>query len=403
MNLKIYGDLHYFWQWDLDRKLVVDDGGACSQVHFCNGTGEALVCKVREEGDIRVVDVPNILLQKDEPIKAYLYTTAEDGARTRSAFRFSVLARTKPEAYVYTETEVLSYTSLDKRLKDLEGDGLANAVADYLAENPVEAGATAEEAEQIQQNKKDIEKLTADKLDAEKLPEAINDALAQAKASGAFDGAPGQPGDDYVLTEADKQEIAEQAAGMVEVPEVPSVEIPTNLPNPHALTFTGAVSATYDGSEAVSVDIPLGGGGGSSGVEFSQIANVVTTEDVNMITVDIPSGVTEVVVFAEGLATVANKYSFLKANNTIIGNAGKVSESSNWFYDNNIRCMITHLTHLTENSWSYSFNNNALINGQSTNCVVGYTEAIKNGLNTLTLCSADAQYKAGFKFFVWGR
>ena len=38
--------------------------------------------------------------------------------------------------------------------------------------------------------------------------------------------------------------------------EVPSVEIPANLPNPHALTFTGAVSATYDGSEAVSVDIP---------------------------------------------------------------------------------------------------------------------------------------------------
>ena len=185
--------------------------------------------------------------------------------------------------------------------------------------------------------------------------------------------------------------------------EVPSVEIPTNLPNPHALTFTGAVSATYDGSEAVSVDIPLGGGGVSSGVEFSQIANVVTTEDVNMITVDIPSGVTEVAVFAEGLVTVANKYSFLKANNTTIGNANRVAEGTSWFYDNNIRCMFTHLTHLTENSWSYSFNNQTLSNGQSANCAVGYTVAIKNGLNTLTLCSADAQYKAGFKFFVWGR
>lgn len=44
------------------------------------------------------------------------------------------------------------------------------------------------------------------------------------------------------------------------------VEIPEALPNPHALTFTGAVSATYDGSEAVSIEIPSGGsGGGASG------------------------------------------------------------------------------------------------------------------------------------------
>ena len=207
---------------------------------------------------------------------------------------------------------------------------------------------------------------------------------------------PSGPGGGYVLTEEDKTEIAEMASQMVDVSEM-------EIPNPHALTFTGAVSATYDGSEAVSVEIPLGGGGGSSGVEFSQIANVVTTEDVNMITVDIPSGVTEVVVVAEGFATASYKYSFLKANNTIIGNAGRVSEGNNWFYNDNSRCMITHLTHLTGNSWSYSCNNNALANGNSIGCSVGYTEVINNGLNTLTLCSVDAQYKAGFKFFVWGR
>lgn len=33
-------------------------------------------------------------------------------------------------------------------------------------------------------------------------------------------------------------------------------EIPDALPNPNALTFTGAVSGTYDGSDAVSVEIP---------------------------------------------------------------------------------------------------------------------------------------------------
>lgn len=42
------------------------------------------------------------------------------------------------------------------------------------------------------------------KLDASKLPEAVNEALAQAKASGEFDGAPGPT---YILTDADKATI----------------------------------------------------------------------------------------------------------------------------------------------------------------------------------------------------
>ena len=37
-------------------------------------------------------------------------------------------------------------------------------------------------------------------------------------------------------------------------------DIPTALPNPNALTFTGAVNATYDGSSAVTVEIPDGAG-----------------------------------------------------------------------------------------------------------------------------------------------
>lgn len=38
------------------------------------------------------------------------------------------------------------------------------------------------------------------------------------------------------------------------------VDIPTALPNPNALTFTGAVNGIYDGSEPVTVEIPAGGG-----------------------------------------------------------------------------------------------------------------------------------------------
>ena len=43
-------------------------------------------------------------------------------------------------------------------------------------------------------------------------------------------------------------------------------EFPEKLPNPNALTFTGAVTGSYDGSAPVSVEIPSGGGssGGST-------------------------------------------------------------------------------------------------------------------------------------------
>lgn len=196
--------------------------------------------------------------------------------------------------------------------------------------------------------------------------------------AGEFDGAPGYTpvkgedyfdGNDYVLTEADKVEIAEIAADLVDVPEsggsadltgyateewvekgyqpkgdyatkdeIPPVPtklsaftndagfvtedalknvgrkayvqdtepaqmevgefwynpdeetegIPTTLPNPHKLTFSGAVSAEYDGSEAVEVVIPQGGGGGGGGASkdaWRLIRTITTTEEVTSVEV----------------------------------------------------------------------------------------------------------------------
>ena len=75
--------------------------------------------------------------------------------------------------------------------------------------------------------------------------ELIDTALAEAKASGEFDGEkgdkgdPGAPGNDYVLTTADKTAIAEEAAGMVDVPDVDtSALVPKS-----GTTMTGALVA----------------------------------------------------------------------------------------------------------------------------------------------------------------
>lgn len=81
-------------------------------------------------------------------------------------------------------------------------------------------------------------------------------------------------------------------------------EIPTALPNPNALTFTGAVEGSYDGSAPLSVEIPSGGGSGSdislglTGAAVGQIAKITAVDASGTPTawepVDIPDGVPSV-------------------------------------------------------------------------------------------------------------
>ena len=92
-----------------------------------------------------------------------------------------------------------------------------------------------------------IDALRNDKLDAAELTNAINTALAQAKESGEFDGKSAYA---YAVEGGYTGTEAEFAAKLAR-------EMPDKLPNPNALTFTGAVAGSYDGSAAVSVEIPI--------------------------------------------------------------------------------------------------------------------------------------------------
>lgn len=56
-----------------------------------------------------------------------------------------------------------------------------------------------------------------------------------------------------------------------------NVNIPETLPNPHKLTFTGVVSAEYDGSEAVEVNIPEGG---EKDTEIITLADITAENDI---------------------------------------------------------------------------------------------------------------------------
>lgn len=72
--------------------------------------------------------------------------------------------------------------------------------------------------------------------------------------------------------------------------------IPKTLPNPHKLTFTGAVTGEYDGSSALTVDIPQGGDN-SLGITTAAVGQIIKVKSVDGAgkpteweAVDMPSG-----------------------------------------------------------------------------------------------------------------
>ena len=112
---KIYDGREHFYQWDLDRKLIVSDPSV-TQVHFCNRTDDySLVCETYVEDGITVVNVPNILLQTDWKIYVYAY----DDKYTKYDEYYEVKGRAKPADYVYTETEVLNWEEMKEAFEEM--------------------------------------------------------------------------------------------------------------------------------------------------------------------------------------------------------------------------------------------------------------------------------------------
>ena len=130
---KILDGRDELFQWDINRQIIVSDA-SIDAVHYSNRTDDsALVVEVKEKNGLRVADIPNILLQESWDINVYGYC---DGYYTKQAARIKVNPRTKPESYVYTETEVLNYNTVMEKVNTIENN-IGEAVNDYLIKNPV--------------------------------------------------------------------------------------------------------------------------------------------------------------------------------------------------------------------------------------------------------------------------
>ena len=143
--LEIYDGRTHFWQWDTGQRLKVEVTGHACEVHFRDPNGRvALVVDTYTLDGQTVANVPNILLQSTESVLAWVYVCEGDEC-TKHETRFAVYPRQKPADYVYTETEVLTYRRLEKRIDEIEANGVSDeqvekAVTRYLDENPINPG-----------------------------------------------------------------------------------------------------------------------------------------------------------------------------------------------------------------------------------------------------------------------
>lgn len=226
-----------------------------------------------------------------------------------------VFPREKPDDYVYTETEVLDWRTLDDKIGNLAklSTTAKSSIVDAINEVAATGGSSAVISMRVANDNIEFSK------DGETWEKIIS--LADLKGEKGDRGEKGEPGKDGsdatvdIVTptaeSTDTQAASAKAvwdmlggggsgtdislgvtsASVGDIIKVKAVDDngkPTaweaataKLANPNVLTFTGAVTGSYDGSKPVSVEIPSGGGGRT----LELIADVTTAEETTMISI----------------------------------------------------------------------------------------------------------------------
>ena len=194
-----------------------------------------------------------------------------------------------------------------------------------------------------------------------------------------------------------------------EIPVVPA--IPTTLPNPHKLTFSGAANAEYDGSEAVEVVIPQGGGGG-----FEQVANIELAESVQSVEFELSKPCNTVLIQILGPAgmhfTIADDGTETAVKSAVLGYINQDDTRIVWLTGNfqtavsAMEQLITSLLHVSSAAILSCW-------GTTNNARSGYSQQVQmtqgkpgsaETINSIDIRPAlsGVYIKAGTKVTVWG-
>lgn len=170
MKYELSNGLNHVYQWDTDITITITEPESVPQVHFKWGNKS-----VELDTEDNRVAIPVELMQLPKDITIWACTENN----TMDVAKIPLHQRAKPDDYAYTPTEIKTWEQLDERIKVLEDGG---GIADVSSVNGQTGDVT----------------ITAEGLGAlteDDLQEATDAALAQAKASGEFDGAQGPKGD----------------------------------------------------------------------------------------------------------------------------------------------------------------------------------------------------------------
>ena len=281
------------YQWDTGRTATVDI--ECDIVHFSNlKYGESLAAEVKSGK----VAIPNKLLMSGEQIYCWAFVQDESGAYTKKEQALDVVKRAKPSDYVYTETEVITIkTAVENALEEAKNSG-------EFKGDKGDTGATGPRGAQGPQGIQGVQGPKGDKGDTgEKGNPGITPTIKVAKGANiasvgtptvsastsgttttfTFDylkGAKGDTGDagqDYVLTYADKADIAEEVAKLVTLGT--SIDVTAEVGQ---TIVVKSVDENGKPTEWEAADFPEGGGG----EEWELIADVSINEWASIFTID---------------------------------------------------------------------------------------------------------------------
>lgn len=118
----------------------------------------------------------------------------------------------KGDDYILTETDKVEIAGIAAELIDIPDNPGGDIDLDGYA------------TQQWVQEQNYLTSIPSEYITSTELTGAVDSALEQAKANGDFKGEPGEPGDDYILTSSDKNEIANIVLGQIEIPESPEGE-----------------------------------------------------------------------------------------------------------------------------------------------------------------------------------
>lgn len=126
IEIKIEGNKPTLYQWDLNMRVVLTNVPAGTEVHYSstnkNNDEYCITVISYSENNCIYANIPNKILQTSGIVLVYIYVRNEDKAWTEFKTEIFVIPRKKPANYVYTETEVKTFESLEKRIESLEKD-----------------------------------------------------------------------------------------------------------------------------------------------------------------------------------------------------------------------------------------------------------------------------------------